>query len=148
MGYGRDLLERAAANAGSRYALSKMTGIPESALSYAWNGKRQVPASWVLKLARVAEVDPTEAMEFWDLEQAEKKRRRQQSLRSALGGAAATFAISASSVVGLDRPDHATTDPAPIDASTHRINRLVRAVLRRTLLALQIQTYPRFAAPV
>lgn len=97
MGYGKDLLERAAAKAGSRYALSKLTGIPQSDMSNVVTGKRDVPASWVLKLARIAEIDPTEAMESWDLERSEKKRLRRPSLRSAAAGVAAICAIFASS---------------------------------------------------
>lgn len=123
MSYGKDLLDRAAAKAGSRYALAKITGIDEGDLSKAAKGTRNVPASWVLPLARVAEVNPTEAMEFWDLERAEKKRRRRLSSSSAAGGVAATLLTFAVSVV----PDHhalAMSGRLAIDTSTHRINRL------------------------
>jgi len=97
MGYGKDLLDRATAKAGSRYALSKITGIPQSDMSDVVHGRREVPASWVLKLARVAEVDPTEAMEFWDYDRAEKKRLRRLWSSSAQGGAAETSPASSSS---------------------------------------------------
>jgi hypothetical protein len=97
MGYGKELLTAAAEKAGSRYALAKATGIAESALSYAWNGKRDVPASWVLPLSRVAGVDPTEAMENWDLDRAEKKRLRRSLSHSAAVGAVAMWLCFASS---------------------------------------------------
>jgi DNA-binding transcriptional regulator YdaS (Cro superfamily) len=109
MGYGKDLLDRAAAKAGSRYALSKVTGIPESNLSEATHGKRNVPASWVLKLARVAEIDPTEAMEMHDLERAEKKRLRRHLSRLGVAGVAAICATLSSSGDGLAHQFSAAT---------------------------------------
>lgn len=93
MTYGKDLLARAAEKAGSRYALAKLTGLDEGDLSKAARGKREVPASWVLKLARVAGIDPTEAMEMHDLERSEKKRARRLLSRSAAAGVAAICAI-------------------------------------------------------
>lgn len=64
MGYSASLLRRAVkAAGGSRYALSKLTDLPESHLSEVWHGKRRVPAAWVLPLAKVAGVDPADAME-------------------------------------------------------------------------------------
>lgn len=77
MAYGKDLLDKAAAKAGSRYALAKQTGIAESGLSRAANGERDVPASWVLPLAQIAGVDPIKAMEQWTRERAAKKKARQ-----------------------------------------------------------------------
>jgi DNA-binding transcriptional regulator YdaS (Cro superfamily) len=91
--YGKALLTRAVARAGSGYALARTTEIQESHISEALKGKRQVPASWVLKLARVAEVDPLQAMEHHDAERAERKKKRQQLSRSVLAGAAAICAI-------------------------------------------------------
>lgn len=130
MPYGKDLLTAAVEKAGSRYALSKATGLAESELSRVWNGQRDVPASWVLPLARVAEVDPTEALENWDLERAEKKRLRQQLSRSAVGGVVATLLTFASSVGGWDRPSHAANVHQPIDVVAHRIYRGLQRVLR------------------
>lgn len=97
MSYGKALLARATEQAGSGYALAKVTGLAESHISEAMRGKRDVPASWVLKLARVAGIDPTEAMENHDLERSEKKRLRRQSLHSAVGGVVATLLLFASS---------------------------------------------------
>lgn len=103
MGYARDLLAAAAAKAGSRYALAQITGIDESDLSKAARGKRGVPASWILPLARVAKIDPTEAMEFWDLERAEKKRSGRLSRFSGPDGAAETSPTSDDSGNALPR---------------------------------------------
>jgi hypothetical protein len=103
MSYGKDLLDRATAKAGSRYALHKLTEIDESDLSKAASGKRDVPASWVLKLARVAEVDPLQAMEQHDAERAERKKKRQQLSRSVLAGVAAICAISGTLSAGQAR---------------------------------------------
>lgn len=93
MSYGKRLLDQAAEKAGSRYALAKLTEIDEGDLSKVASGKRDVPASWVLKLARVAGIDPTEAMEMHDLERAEKKRLRRQLSHSAVVGVVATLLI-------------------------------------------------------
>jgi DNA-binding transcriptional regulator YdaS (Cro superfamily) len=130
MGYGKDLLAKASEAAGSRYALAKLTGIAESNLSDAWNGKRQVPASWILKLARVAGVDPTEAMEFHDLERAEKKRLRRQSLPLAAAGAVAILLTFASSGEAWAHRWSEATNLHEIDASTHRIYRRRRHACR------------------
>lgn len=134
MSYGKDLLAKAVAEAGSGYALAKTTEIAESHISEAMRGKRDVPASWVLKLARVAGVDPTEAMENHDLERAEKKRLRQLSSRSAVAGAVATFAIFVSSAG--DSMAHQWTENASraIDLSIHRL----KLALRQMAVALRL----------
>jgi len=94
MRYGKDLLTKAVERAGSRYKLSQITAIPQSDLSDAWNGKRGVPASWVLRLARVAGVDPTEAMELHDLERSQAKKNPPLSWRLGVGGAAVLWLAS------------------------------------------------------
>jgi DNA-binding transcriptional regulator YdaS (Cro superfamily) len=96
MSYGKQLLDRAAAKAGSRYALAKLTDISQGNMSEVASGKRHVPASWILKLARIAEIDPTEAMEHWDLERSELKKKRRQWSSSAAAGVGATWLTIAS----------------------------------------------------
>lgn len=106
MGYSKQLLDRAAAAAGSRYALSKMTGIPQGNLSEAANGIRQVPASWVLDLATIAGVDPGTAMTEWKLErQAKKKAQRETAGQS---GGAETSPTSEPTSAGGNSPPKAS----------------------------------------
>lgn len=68
MAYGKDLLALAIECAGTKYVLAQMTGIQESHLSEAERGIRNVPASWVYRLAQVAGVDPAQAMGTYDSE--------------------------------------------------------------------------------
>ncbi len=117
MSYAKNLLDRATATAGSRYALAKLTGLNESDLSKAANGKRGVPAAWVLPLARVAGVDPTEAMEFWDMDRAEKKRLRRQLSSSVPGGGAATSPTSSASGERVRRPKGSGESDPQADSS-------------------------------
>lgn len=142
MGYGKDLLDRAAAKAGSRYALSKLTGIAESNLSRATHGTRDIPASWVLPLARVAEVDPTEALEMWDLERAEKKRLRRQSLRLALGGGVVIWLTSVSTSAGwavLHVPKMTVLALRTVDALRIVFSRTVMRFIDRRARTRQLQ---------
>jgi DNA-binding transcriptional regulator YdaS (Cro superfamily) len=136
MTYGKDLLTKAVAKIGTRYALAKATGLAESEISRAWNGKRDVPASWVLPLARVAEVDPTEAMESWDLERAEKKRLRQQLLRSAVAGVAAMCAAFGISVE--DARAAIRSAPAPSNLISYTSSKVRRT--REQLRGLFVRT--------
>lgn len=130
MSYGKALLTAAAEKAGSRYALSKLTDIPQSHMSDVILGRRDVPASWVLKLSRVAGVDPTEAMEHWDLDQAEKKRLRRLSSRSEAGGVVATLLFFVVSVVMLAWPLHAgAASGQALHSAVDRLHIVLRAVL-------------------
>lgn len=126
MKYGKTLLDRAIEQAGSRYALSKITEIPQSHLSDAFHEKREVPASWVLKLARVAGVDPTEAMEMHDLERAEKKRARRLLSSSVVAGVAAICAT-----FGTTDTAHATSLHAEQVNSVYIVSSWLRALYAR-----------------
>lgn len=68
MAYGNDLLALAIEAARTKYVLAQLTGIQESHLSEAERGKRQVPASWINRLALIAGVDPAGAMHAFDSE--------------------------------------------------------------------------------
>lgn len=94
MEQGHSLIDAAVKKCGSRYALSKRTGIPESTLSFIYSGKRGMSPVVAAKLAAEAGLDAREAAAVAMIE-SEKDPKEREALKRVFfrSGAAALLAI-------------------------------------------------------
>lgn len=92
--YSKTLIDKAVANAGSRYRLAKQLGVSEQNLHAVYHQRRPLPMTWVYALAKLANVDPGEALEHVtdDKLSAQGKPRPLSAL--GVGGAEAVFDTS------------------------------------------------------
>lgn len=149
MDRGKTLLDKAAKNCGSFYALSKATGIPQPNMTRVMQGKRDLPMEWVPVLADIAGADLHTELALVLAEQMPEGSRGRSILEKARAtGAVATLLFSLIVAVSLTpgRALSATTTSCQLDNLyiVERWLRLLRS-LRQRLHGVRLALKPHRA---
>lgn len=104
---GKTLLDKAAQVAGSFYALSKATGIPQSNMTHVMQGKRRLPMEWVPLLCEIAGGDLGTELALVMAEQLPEDSRARQILEKARATYVAAMLLFSLIVAGSVTPGQA-----------------------------------------
>jgi hypothetical protein len=128
MTYMQTLIDRAAANVGSRYKLAKALNVAEESVARVFHGERPLPMEWLPDLVRLTGDDFGEAFRTVANERAQRRGKVRAASSLVANGAAAMHATSGSTGEGEKA---SATARQPVDR-LHIVSILVRAWHART----------------